>query len=969
MWPSLKRLALGLTLIAAAAAVLLLSDSGRRRATRAAPRIAIVQHASQGVIDEGVQGMLDGLAAQGFVAGQTLSVRRYNAEGDMATANAIASEVASAGYDLLLTATTISLQTVANANRDGKTNHVFALVADPAGAGVGISGENPLDHPPHLAGFGTMQPVALTLEIAKRMFPRLRRIGVVWNPAESNSEANMKLARAAAPELGLEILEANAENTAAVGDAAASLAARGAQALWVGADVTALTAIDTLVAVARQARIPVFTSIPGNVANGTLFDLGFNYTKVGHAAGNLAAQVLSGTSPASVPITNLKGETLRLNPAALEGLKDPWQFPPDIVAEAEAAAAEPAAAPAAPPGRKFEIGVVYFAPEAGAENCLRGLLDGLRALGFTEGENLTVHRAHAQGEIANLSAALRDFDSRGLDLIVTLTTPALTAATTAVSQTPVVFTYVYDPIAAGAGTSFEQHLPHVTGVGSFPPVEDTVALIAELLPRAKVIGTIYNSSEANSRKVVSVAREAFARRGLQLEEVTVASSSEVFQAAQALLARGAEAFWITGDNTVVQGFDAVVRVAAGAGLAIVNNDPELAGKGVLACVGIGFYRSGYEAARLAARVLRGTSPGHIPMENIAEQTLTLNLEVAKALGVAFPPALLERADVRIDEHGAHAREPEKRETPQRAPDKTWQVAIVEYVDAPDCEDARRGVLDGLRQAGLVEGRDFTAKTRNAQGDMPTLSTLVDAAIGDGADLLVTLSTPALQAALQRAGSTPIVFTFVANPIAAGAGRSNEEHAPNVTGVPTVGAYAELMDVVRESLPSARRVGTLFVPAEVNSVHNKAVAEAAARERGLELVALPVNTSTEIADAALSLTTQRVDAIAQIGSNLTTVAFSSIAQAANRARLPLFGVLRSNAHEGAAVVVAREYYEGGVRAGHLAARIIRGESPAAIPFEPLATSALLANPEAAARQGWTIPDAVLRRAQPMPTPPR
>ncbi|MGD9765023.1 MAG: ABC transporter substrate-binding protein [Candidatus Binatia bacterium] len=335
MWATLKRLVLGLVLILAASAVLLLSDSGRGRATRVAPRIAIVQHASQGIIDEGVGGMLEGLAGQGFADGQTLSVRRYNAEGDMATANAIAGEVTGGGYALLLTATTISLQTVANANRDGKTRHVFALVSDPFGAGVGISREDPLRHPAHLAGFGTMQPVAATLALAKRLLPGLSRVGVVWNPAEANSEANLKLARAAAPEIGLEIVEANAENSAAVGEAVASLTARGVEAIWVGGDVTALTAIDTVVAAARQARIPVFTSIPGNTERGTLFDLGANYHEIGRIAGDLAGRVLKGTSPATIPITNVMPETLRLNPAALEGLRDPWQFPADVVAKAQ----------------------------------------------------------------------------------------------------------------------------------------------------------------------------------------------------------------------------------------------------------------------------------------------------------------------------------------------------------------------------------------------------------------------------------------------------------------------------------------------------------------------------------------------------------------------------------------------------------------------------------------------------------
>jgi ABC-type uncharacterized transport system substrate-binding protein len=265
--------------------------------------------------------------------------------------------------------------------------------------------------------------------------------------------------------------------------------------------------------------------------------------------------------------------------------------------------------------------------------------------------------------------------------------------------------------------------------------------------------------------------------------------------------------------------------------------------------------------------------------------------------------------------------------------KKWNLDILEYVNVLDVEEAERGVRAGLRDAGVVEGRDCTVRVRNAQGDMPTLSTMVDAALSDVTDLMITLSTPTLQAALRRAQSVPIVFTFVADAVAAGAGRSDTDHLPNVTGVPTTAAYEELIDLVRTCLPAARRIGTLFVPAEVNSVYNKEQLERAATHRGLELVAVAANTSAEVSDATLALLAQNVDAVCQAGGNLTTSAFASIAQPARRARVPVFGFLTGDVHTGAAVDAARDYFDGGREAGLIASRILRGESPATIPFRP------------------------------------
>jgi ABC-type uncharacterized transport system substrate-binding protein len=115
----------------------------------------------------------------------------------MATANAIASEVTSADYDLILSASTASLQTIANANRFATPprRHVFGLSSDPYGAGVGISREDHHDHPPYMTGLGSLPPVEEAFRLARALKPDLKRVGLVWNPSEANSVATTALGR------------------------------------------------------------------------------------------------------------------------------------------------------------------------------------------------------------------------------------------------------------------------------------------------------------------------------------------------------------------------------------------------------------------------------------------------------------------------------------------------------------------------------------------------------------------------------------------------------------------------------------------------------------------------------------------------------------------------------------------------------------------------------------------------------
>jgi putative ABC transport system substrate-binding protein len=275
---------------------------------------------------------------------------------------------------------------------------------------------------------------------------------------------------------------------------------------------------------------------------------------------------------------------------------------------------------------------------------MEGLFSGLKNLGFVQGKNLQVRKAHAQGEIVNIPSILQNFDSEDVELIIAMTTPVLTAAINAVKKKPVVFTYVYDPIAASAGKTPTDHLPNITGTGSFPPLKDTLDVIQELVPKVRAVGTLYNSSEANSRKVIEVARELFQKRGIKLEEVAVTNTGEVFQAAQALTTRKIQALWITGDNTALQAFEGIAKAAADARLPLIINDPEFTEKGALVAVGIGWQRTCQSAAKQVAQVLLGEKPQNLPFENVAVKKLVLNSDLARKLGITFPEKLVKEAN-------------------------------------------------------------------------------------------------------------------------------------------------------------------------------------------------------------------------------------------------------------------------------------------------------------------------------------
>lgn len=340
---TLKKIGLGLGLIAGASALLLYSDLGSRRGTgkqgaHAGPlKVAMVQQTSIPSLDDGVIGALAALKDRGYEDGGRMALRSYNAQGDIATANAIAKEVTSGDYDLVFSFSTISLQTIANANKFATPprHHVFTLVTDPYAVGVGVSRENHLSHPPYMTGYGSLAPVEDLFRLALQLRPSLKRVGIVWNPAEANSVVTTSLGRKVCASMGITLVEANAENSTMVGEAMASLLSRNVEAIWVSPDLTTTHALDLVVRKARVAKIPVLSSLPTTFTSGTLFELGANYQAIGRAAGNLAADILDGRDPATIPVENIMPVSLHVDRTALKGLRDAWQLPEAVVERAD----------------------------------------------------------------------------------------------------------------------------------------------------------------------------------------------------------------------------------------------------------------------------------------------------------------------------------------------------------------------------------------------------------------------------------------------------------------------------------------------------------------------------------------------------------------------------------------------------------------------------------------------------------
>ena len=657
MVQSLRRLSLGFVLIAAAAAVLLLSDLGSRVSNAAKShknrtlRVAILQHASQAILEQGRDGMIKGLKEKGWEQGKNLELKLYNAEGDNAVSQTIAKEMVGGGYDLLMTISTVSLQAVANANKAGGTPHVFALVSDPSITGVGVSKADPLDHPAHLAGFGTMQPIVQAFQTAREMNPALKKVGVVWNAAEANSEAQVKLARQTCAEIGIELMESTVDNSSGVAEAAGALVARGVEALWMGGDVTVMTAADSLIAVAKKGRIPVFTVIPPNVKRGALFDLGADYAEVGRLAGNLAGEILDGRSSASVPIVNVMPEMLALNQEATLDLKDAWTITEALKKRARLVIDDKgiehmtaAIGPPNPSGKKWKIAVVNYIENIPSEETLAGMKAAWQRSVLVEGKDYEVKHRSAQGDMASLNGIFDAVLTDRADIVVPLSTPTLQAALQKVREVPIVFSVIANPMAAGAGKSFTDHLPNVTGVSVFAPVEEALAMVQKHFPQYRRLGTLFCPVEANSVDMKESLEALCKQHGITLESVAVNTSSDLPDAALSLVSRPIDAVLQISDNLTTAGFNALSKAARQTQKPLISLNSTTVALGAPIAMGRDYFNTGEATVEMLERVIRGEDPTKMPFVLPKEVAFTVSPANAAAVGMTLPPDLLKEAD-------------------------------------------------------------------------------------------------------------------------------------------------------------------------------------------------------------------------------------------------------------------------------------------------------------------------------------
>ncbi len=287
----------------------------------------------------------------------------------------------------------------------------------------------------------------------------------------------------------------------------------------------------------------------------------------------------------------------------------------------------------------YTIGVIQYAPHPSLDNCYNGLITGLQAAGFVEGENLEIDLQNAQGDTSTADLIAKSMVAKHYDLIVAIATPAAMSAYGAAKDTdiPVVFLAVSDPVAAGIVQSIENPGNNCTGSADLLPVRPQLEMIRAFMPEAATIGILYTTSEPNSITQLAEITAAAPDYGFEIVAVGVTNASEVATGAQTLVAKGVDCINNFTDNNIVNNLSVLMQAAAEKNIPMFGSEEEQLKSGCLAAQNLDYVALGEKTGGTVAKILSGQAKAsEIPVYQANDCEPVYNPDVLEAFSMTLP---------------------------------------------------------------------------------------------------------------------------------------------------------------------------------------------------------------------------------------------------------------------------------------------------------------------------------------------
>ena len=296
-----------------------------------------------------------------------------------------------------------------------------------------------------------------------------------------------------------------------------------------------------------------------------------------------------------------------------------------------------------PPAKTARIGLLFFVPTPLLDEAFR---QGLRELGYIEGQNIAIEYRSAEGKSERLPGLAAELVRLKVDVIVAASPPATEAAKRATSTIPIVFAVSGDPVAEGLVTSLARPGGNITGLATISPelVGKQLEMLKGVAPKVTRVAVLQNPSTGLQPVALRQAEDAARALGVQLQILEARTPSEIDAAFAAMSSQRAGGVLVLRDAMFRAQRAQIVALAAKSRLPAVYGFREQAEAGGLMAYGASVPQLFRRAATYVDKILKGAKPANLPVEQPTKFELVINLKTAKALGLTIPPSLLGQAD-------------------------------------------------------------------------------------------------------------------------------------------------------------------------------------------------------------------------------------------------------------------------------------------------------------------------------------
>jgi putative ABC transport system substrate-binding protein len=292
----------------------------------------------------------------------------------------------------------------------------------------------------------------------------------------------------------------------------------------------------------------------------------------------------------------------------------------------------------------YRIGYLGVTSHAGYAREIEALLRGLRQLGYEEGKNIAIYYQFGEGDYDRLPALASELVTLKVDIIVTHSTPGARAAKKATSTIPIVVTAGADLVSSGLVPSLARPSGNLTGLTFFfaEICAKRVELIKEAVPGAIRLGVLVNPANPSGEMALTAMERAAGSLRVELLPVNVRAPDGIAGAFAMLVSRGAQALTFIEDPLLISNAPYIAQLATQNRLPMIGEKPA-AEAGALMAYGVDRYDLWFRTAFLVNKILTGTQPADLPIDQAAKFELVINLKTAKALGLEVPTSILLRA--------------------------------------------------------------------------------------------------------------------------------------------------------------------------------------------------------------------------------------------------------------------------------------------------------------------------------------